>query len=140
MKKLTILFLSAIFIFSCNKKDPAPACTKSAASISGSYKITAMTYKADAASTEADVFSLLDACEKDDIYTFQQNGTYQLKDAGLVCNPSDDDNGTWSVSGNTMTVDGDDASIENFDCNTLVLVNTDTQTPGDKFKITLTRQ
>ncbi len=145
MKLLSSLpFLLAIIMFTnvrCKKNDDS-SCTTNAASITGSYKITAVTYKATASSAEMDYFNLLfpDACERDDVLTFQTNSTYQLKDAGAVCSPSNDDNGTWSVSGNTMTIDGDATTIESFNCKTLVLVNSDTQTAGDKLKLTLTKQ
>ena len=90
-----------------------------------------------------DYFNILfsDGCERDDVYTFQTNGTYQLKDAGVVCSPNGDDNGTWSfVSPNSMTIDGDPDIIEYFDCKTLVIVNMDIQTSGDRLKLTLTKQ
>jgi hypothetical protein len=140
MKKLTILFLSVIFL-SCNKKDQTPDCSKSAVSISGSYKMTALTYKANSSSSEQDILYLYapDACDRDDIYMFQANGTYQLKDAGIVCTPSNDDNGTWSVAGNTMMMDGDNYVIESFDCKILILSQTDPQTT-EKIKATFTRQ
>ena len=141
MKKIIFLTLiTALFITAC-KKDPS--CTTNAASIAGAYKITAVTYKASASSAEIDYFNTLfpDACDRDNVYTFQTNSTYQIKDAGAVCSPNGDDNGTWSfVSPNNMTIDGDPNIIENFDCKTLVLVNTDIQTAGDRLKLTLTKQ
>ena len=141
MKKIIFLTLiTALFITAC-KKDPS--CTTNAASIAGAYKITAVTYKASASSAEIDYFNILfsDACDRDNVYTFQTNGTYQIKDAGVVCNPNGDDNGTWSfVSPNSMTIDGDPVILESFDCKTLVVVNTDIQTASDRLKLTLTKQ
>lgn len=144
MKKTTFIVLSAFILFSCNKsdKDEPKPCTISTTAIAGPYKITAMTYKASASSAEEDYFNIIldDPCRRDDIYTFNINNTYQLKDAGTVCSPLGDENGTWALLGNTMTKDGDALTIESFDCKTLVLINTDTQTAGDKFKITMTKQ
>ena len=133
--------LSLILIFSC-KKDNDPSCTTDTASISGSYKITAITYKESPSSPEEDYYAMVfpDACERDDVMTFKTNGTYQSTDDGTVCSPAGGDSGTWAVSGSTMTIDGDPVTIESFNCKTLILVNTDTQTQGDKFKITLTKQ
>ena len=142
MKKIIFLtVITTLFITAC-KKDPIP-CTTDAASISGAYKITAVTYKASASSAEMDYLNILfpDACDRDNVYTFQTNGTYQIKDAGVVCSPNGDDNGTWSfVSANSMIIDGDPVILESFDCKTLVLVNTDIQTAGDRLKLTLTKQ
>ena len=39
-----------------------------------------------------------------------------------------------------MVIDGDPVNLESFDCNKLIIVNTDTQVSGDRLKLTLTRQ
>ena len=141
MKKfISLTFFASLFITACNPTEPV--CKTDATSISGSYRITAATYKASPTSPEMDYMNILfpDACERDDVYTFQTNGTYQIKDAGSVCSPPNDYDGTWSMSGNNMIVDGDPTAIESFDCQTLVISNTDTQNTGDKLKLTLTKQ
>lgn len=132
----TLLFLS------CSKDPENPTCTTSSATIAGSYKVTAATYKASPSAPEIDYINVLnDACERDDIITFNSNGTYQYTDAGIVCSPSGNDIGTWSLTGTTsITIDGDAAILESFDCKTLILANTDTQVAGDRIKITLTKQ
>ncbi len=141
MKKTTIIVLSVFILFSCKKKNENN-CTITAAAIAGPYKITAATYKANATAAETDYFNFLfEPCERDDVYTFNAAGTYQLADVGIICTPSGRDNGTWSLSGTTvMTIDGDPVTLESFDCKQLILVNTDTQAAGDKLKLTLTRQ
>ena len=140
MKKTIIFFLTTILLFAC-KKDPEP-CTTSVTSISGSYKITAYTYKQTPTSPEEDYYPILfpDACERDDELSFSTNGTFQKTDAGIVCSPPENDNGTWSLTGNTITIDGDPATIESFNCKTLVITITDFQITGDKLKITLVRK
>ncbi len=142
MKKIFLIAITALFVIACKKEKNDSSCTADAASIAGAYKITAVTYKANASAAEQDYFNILfpDPCEQDDVYTFQVNGTYQIRDAGTVCSPSGDDNGTWSVSGNTMVIDGDATAIENFNCKTLVIMNTDTDITGDQLKLTLTKQ
>jgi Lipocalin-like domain len=143
MKKLSVVLVALVLIFSCKKdKDKDSGCSKNVTSISGTYKITAYTYKATLSSSEVDYYSILfpDACDRDNLLKFDTNGSYQLIDAGIVCSPSGNDNGTWSISGNSMVVDGDETIIESFDCKTLVLSSTDVDQPGDKLKITLTRE
>jgi hypothetical protein len=139
MKKLSI-FLAGLVLFSSCKKDPD--CEKNTASISGTYKVASYGYKATPSSPEIDYYHTLfpDACDRDNRLKFETNGTYQLVDADLVCSPPGDDNGTWSLSGNSMVIDGDDTAIESFDCKVLVLSNTDINQPGDQLKITLIRQ
>jgi lipocalin-like protein len=143
MKKLLLLLLISALFFACKKEDHKSAtCTTDVSSISGSYKVTAYTYKQSASSPETDYFNIIfsEACERDDILTFNSNGLWTLTDAGVVCSPAGDDNGAWTLSGNTMSIDGDPTIIESFDCKTLVLANTDVIITGDKSKITLTRQ
>ena len=139
MKKITSLLLLAVLFFSCDKKDE---CSTNAASISGTYKITAYTYKASPTSADQDYYPILfsDACERDDELTFNSNGTYQKTDVGVVCAPPQNDNGSWSLSGNTLTVDGNPENIESFDCKTLIVATTDFNVPGDKLKITLVKK
>ena len=148
MKKLPFLpiislVITGVICISCKKdKDKGPSCATDVASISGSYKFAAYTYKQTPTSPEEDWFPLVfpDACERDDVLSFTANGNYTLTDAGVVCSPSGSDSGNWSLSGSTMNIDGDLTTIESFDCKTLVLVNNDVNVSGDKLKITLTRQ
>jgi hypothetical protein len=142
MKKTTLFILSAVLLFSCKKDNEEPACTTNATSVSGSYKIASVTYKENAAAAEVDFYTVIYAepCERDDVLTFNANGTYQATDAGTVCTPAGGNSGTWSLSGNTITLDGDASTIESFDCKTLVVVTPDNLVIGDKVKLTLTRQ
>jgi Lipocalin-like domain len=139
MKKLIVLTSVLMVIFSCKKeKNPPPPCITNAASVSGSYKITAYTYKQNASSPEIDYYKTLfpDSCDRDNVLKFNADGTYQIIDAGLVCSPAGGDNGTWSLAGNTIQIDGTAIAIESFDCKKLVLVNPDMLFAGDKLKIT----
>jgi len=144
MKKIALIVLSTIVLFSCKKdsKDEPQTCTTSTATVSGSYKITAVTYKETAASPEIDYMNILfpDPCQRDDIYTFNADGSYQIADVGLVCSPPGNDNGTWALVGNNLQIDGDPVNLESFDCKSWVIVNTDTQVTGDRLKLTLTKQ
>ena len=144
MKKLILLALVTAVIISCNKgKGDTAACVTDAASISGSYKITAYTYKAGPQFPEIDYMNDIfpSFCDRDNIYKFTSNGTYQIMDIGIVCSPTGDDTGTWQfLSTAALKIDGDEVILESFDCKTLVLVNTDTQQQGDRLKIVMSRQ
>ena len=144
MKKIALIVLSTIVLYSCkkdSKNEPQP-CTISTTAISGPYKITAVTYKENATATEIDYMNILfpDACQRDDVYTFKADGSYQIADVGLACSPSGNDNGTWALVGNNLQIDGDPVNLESFDCKLLIIVNTDTQVTGDRLKLTLTKQ
>ena len=141
MKKTTVFILSIVLLFSCNK-DPKDECTTNVTSLSTTYKITGYTYKPTPTSPEQDYFTILfpDACDRDNNLTLSSNGTYVITDVGMVCTPSGADNGVWTFTGNSMTIDGEPTVIESFNCQTLVISFADFMTTGDKMKITLVKQ
>ena len=137
------MFAPAVLFFSCKKdENKNSGCAVNVSSVSGSYKFTAYKYRANSTAAEQDYFNIIfsDPCERDDVLTLNSNGSWILADAGVVCTPPGDDTGIWSLTGNTLNVDGDLATIESFDCKTLVLLNTDVIVTGDKVRIYLTKQ
>ena len=141
MKKIISLsLLVSLFFISCKKDTPAVVCTLSSTSILGTYKTTSVLYKADAATAEVDIFPLYDACQKDDLLTFVTGGSYASTEGATSCTPTNSSNGTWSLSGSTMTLDGTDvASISDFSCSGFKVKTTDAVT-GETFTITLVKQ
>jgi len=140
MKKTFLSSLVLLTLLSCGKdKDE---CNKDTASISATYKVTAVKYKLTSSSAEVDYYNQFytEACEKDDRIILAANGTATLVDAGIKCTPAGDDVTTWSVSGNTLTLDGDPLNIESFDCSTLAISESNAMTTGDKVIIVLTKQ
>jgi Lipocalin-like domain len=136
---LTALLLSSTFM-ACKKAKEEP-CIISTQSLAGTYKLTALQYKQSSTATEQDYLVFMDACEKDDLIVVNANGTYTYKDLGAVCVPSQDDAGTWSVNGNTLTSDGAlDGTIVSFDCKTLVYFGKDVYNTGDKLIFTMVKQ
>lgn len=123
------------------KKD-AETCTLSTSAVSATYEITAVRYKASPSSSEVDYYNQFfpDPCQRDDRITLNSNGTYIMTDAGVACTPPGDDNGTWSLSGNTMTIDGEATNVDNFNCSTLTISISDVNTPGDRLILVLTRR
>jgi hypothetical protein len=138
---LTTLLLGST-LMAC-KKDTLKeeSCIISTQSLAGTYKLTALQYKQNNDATGQDYLVLMDACEKDDRVILNANGTYAYKDIGVVCLPSQDDTGTWSVAGNTLTSDGVmDGTISSFDCNTLVYYAKDVYAAGDRLIFTMVKQ
>ena len=109
--------------------------------ISGTYRITAIGYKANASAAEQDYYNFFftDACEKDNQVVLNANGTASFVDAGVKCAPAGDFTSTWSVNGSTITIDGDAANIQSFNCSTLVVTGTGVFTANDQLKLTYTR-
>ena len=115
MKKIMLSACLLAFAFVSCKKDKDPVCELNQAGLVGAYKITAVKYKASVSAPEVD--RPLDACEKDDFTTLNADNTYIYSDAGIVCSPNGDDNGTWGISSNTIYFDGVAAgTISNYSC------------------------
>jgi len=136
-KILFILLVSTVAMYSCKKEDSRQDCNTTITTLSGTYKITALKYKASASSQEMDYLPFLDDCEKDNQVKLNANKTYHSIDAGMVCDPSSDSQGTWNLVGNKIESDGQiQGDIQSFDCTTLVVFSTNTIIPGDKLTFT----
>lgn len=143
MKRISFLTGILFLAFaSCKKDKEDSSCTLSAASIAGNYKITAVTYKASASTPEANYYDQFfnEDCEKDDILTLNTNNTFIYSDAGVTCSPDGSYDGSWSLSGNTVTVDGDAGTVENFTCNSFLVSASGILSADDKISVTYTRQ
>ena len=107
MRKL-IIILFAFSLFTSCKKDKDKTCALSVTAVAGNYKITAIRYKATPTSAETDYFNIFfsDPCERDDVFSFNANGTYILTDAGVRCSPPGDDSGLWSLTINSKGIVG----------------------------------
>ena len=142
MKRILFaLMLSSLFFTSC-KDDAAPTCTLNSASLAGTYRITASTYQVNAQSSPVDDYATWPACEKDDLYIFNVNGTFSLNESNQVCNPSSAFDGNWFLSGSILSISvagfAESGSVSSFTCNSFKLVFVD-DTTGEIVTSTLTR-
>ena len=159
MKKLVIFSLTIALLASCSKAGESEMnCNLNVASLSGSYRVTAVKYKATPTSPEEDYYNLFfqDVCERDDIITLNANRTYTFIDASVKCFPPGDATGRWSLFNSTLgfdysstwsffglftpTYSGSSVKIDSFNCITLTWSNSDVINPGDKLIHILTRQ
>jgi hypothetical protein len=140
-KTLTVVAISTMF-FACKKeKDSTPGCPVTMENLSGSYKLTALQYKASANATPADYLAYLDDCEKDNIISLKSDGTYKEDDAGTVCTPSETAEGTWQLNGKTLISDGTlNGTIASFDCKSLIFYVDNALKQGDRLTYTLEKQ
>ncbi len=137
MKKIFgLLAVSAILFTSC-KKDKT--CDLNSASLAGSYQITSLKYKQTPTSAEIDVLASFNACERDDIFTFNSNSTFTYQDAGTLCVPSGSFTDTWSLSGNTLTYDGEAYNVSSFSCDNMVITQSNVNVSGDVITATFVR-
>lgn len=140
MKKILVLGILSLVVVSSCKKDKED-CTTTVATITGNYKITAVTYKQTPASAETDVFdnpAFFDPCEKNVVHELKTGGAYTYNDPGTTC--GGDYDATWSLNGSVITIDGEDATIQSFDCTTLIAYAEAGFVPGDRITTTLVKQ
>lgn len=139
MKKL-LLALTAISILSvtgCKKDDD---CSLTAASLVGTYKVTAISSKADASAPVVDELATWDACEKDDTYEFTAANTIIQTDAGIVCTPAGGQTTGYTLTGSVLDVVGLGAyTITSFSCNRFTM-SENGLTGGEEWTMTFTRQ
>ena len=130
MKKIFLFsFVVGMMLSSCKKKKDV--CVTNMASVTGTYKLTSLRYK-PSGGTETEIISSLPDCKRDDRYVLNANGVYNYQDAGTVCSPNGSFNGDWTLTGNTINIEGRVGTIQSFDCTTLVFYSTDVLNPGDK--------
>lgn len=123
MKKvlLGLFAVSMISLVGC-KDDDEKTCDLNNANLQGAYKITAVSYKADASTPAVDDFATWDPCEKDDIITLSANFAASITDAGVQCTPSTAETGNWmfNSTNNQLTVAfgsfNSIGTVTNFSC------------------------
>jgi hypothetical protein len=136
MKNLfTTAFMFAITasLFSC-KKDPV-AKSKTDLLTQATWKQINSEYSTGGTYTSD--WSTYQACEKDNLTTFNSNKTYQYTEGVSKCNPVDPDtidNGTWEFNANEsqLITDGQPANLVTLDENSLVI--TIDLGGGDKYR------
>jgi hypothetical protein len=142
-KNLLLLSLITLVSFSCSKSDnnPDPGCQLTSANIAGSYKLTSLKYKISSTAPETDVYTVfLEDCQRDDIYVLNANGTVNYNDVGTVCTPSGSTSGVWTLSGTTLTIDGEAFTVANYNCSTITGTQSGVNLSGDLLTATFTRQ
>ena len=120
---LVLLILSLASLSSCKKdKDESVAITIQ--TISGAYKLVALTTQINNM-PEEDGMQNMEDCQKDDIINFRTDKTYTYTDAGLQCAVPGNDSGNWDLPNTTTFVlAGVSWVLEAFDGRTLKISNT----------------
>lgn len=145
IRAVLFITLAAGAFASCQKdKSSDDGCKTDMPHMAGTYKLTAVKYKASTTATEQDYLPYMDACETDNLVGLSANGTYTYSDVGVKCTPDNSGTGTWSIKGSTFICEENDmldqGIISSFDCKQLVIYKDDLIVKGDKMTITLTKQ
>ncbi len=97
MKKIALgLFSLTLLATACKKSKDAPAITKE--NLIGSYKMISFIATPTGGGQTIDMMAQMDECQKDDITTLSAADHYNVVDAGVVCDPSDNWEGTWNLT------------------------------------------
>ncbi|HEX7845642.1 MAG TPA: hypothetical protein VF476_07530 [Chitinophagaceae bacterium] len=141
-KNMLIICALVLLISSCKKGNDNEQCDVTIATVSGTYKLTALKYKATTSSQEENWYQqVVENCKKDDLYILSANGDFAIQDAGTVCGQNGDYSGAWTLQDNFIDMDGYYfGTVESFDCNTLVFTQTEALIPGDKLTATFVKQ
>lgn len=145
--KTTLLALAIIAGFaSCKKTETPPVntCTPSISTIAGTYKISSIKYKVSSSATEADLFTNIPDCQKDDTYQLNADGSVVFADAGVSCGlpPAPGLPTSWTLEGNNTRIQMAEfnMTIVSFDCTSLVVSESDTFVAGDSKVTTYVKQ
>lgn len=133
MKKyFVVVLIAAAFIITttaCSKESNGDSAV-TVENLAGTYALKSLIW--NSSSSTVNVYDSLDACEKDNLTKLNADKTAEFIDAGVACNPPEDDNGTWDLRGDSLyfssSING--AAIEGFDGKTLVLIGAPDGTTG----------
>jgi hypothetical protein len=137
---MVLFIITLTTLMSCKKDKDAPApLVISIETISGSYKLAALTHKVDNLPEEDDMKNM-DECEKDDILKFMPDKSFVGVDAGLKC--SGDYTGDWDLPSTTQLVlNGTTWVLELYDGKVLKISRTVSGSSSiEVIKATLSRQ
>lgn len=139
---LTLLLSAfALIIASCHKNNDDNSI--SFQNLAGTYKVTGVVI--NDGSLSFNFYDSIDVCQKDDLFEFNKDSTFDYVDAGMVCTPEGSFNSHWSLKGNVLTLpevsQSGTAIVKSLDSKTLVLVSADSSyTPAVITTETFTRQ
>lgn len=139
---LVLVYLFIVTLTGCNKKDSSKEIDTSLTieNLSGTYGLKALIWKSG--SVSVNVYDQLDDCEKDNLIKLNPDKTANLIDAGTVCSPPEDDNGTWDLKGDSLFISstGIASKIKSYDGKILVLTGAPPNDPTVEATTTLEKK
>jgi hypothetical protein len=121
MKKLLPAFLMVAVLFACGDDDPKPKTTEEILQgATRGWVATAATVSPAlvlGTTTITDLFSLIDACDKDDVLIFSSATNYSVENP-VKCEVSDPtilETGTWSLSSDKKTIRFAPSTISSYE-------------------------
>ena len=122
-KSLLVLSMLSILFVSCSKDDKDEPVTPTKENLTGSFKKTAhVVAGVNIFNNSDESMNMYQACERDDLYKLNADLTFEYVDAGTVCSPAGDWDGSWALTNSTtLDIDGDVYTIKSYNGSTIVL-------------------
>jgi len=101
-----LIMAGLVALAGCNKDDASPIHETELTRGTGKWKLTALSVTAQGQT--GDAYADLEECNKDDIFYFNTNGTYQYQSGDSKCDASEPDifeEGTWEINGKNLTIE-----------------------------------
>ena len=117
MKKTTfgLALLCLLTATSCKKEKGEEKIQLNTTTVSGNYKVTAITMLTGTVESDVRPF-FMEPCEYDDIIQFKTDKTFMVTDAGMKCSPASNETGTWDLPGNNKFIlDGEETEVKKWD-------------------------
>lgn len=125
MKKVMLGFsvVALLATASCKKDNNNTQVTPTKENLVGTYKMTAATMNnINVFNNSIESLNMFEACDRDDLYKLNADLTYEVIDAGTVCDPDNSYTSEWDLTNSTtIVVDGEAGTINSFDGKTLVV-------------------
>lgn len=122
---LLIASLLALSVTSCSKDDDDNGNNDlTASNLAGTYRMTSANGTVNG--IPFDYLATLDDCQKDNLFTLNANLTYSVADAGVKCNPEENDAGTWALSADSITFQSYSGKITSFNGSRLEVTSSGT--------------
>jgi hypothetical protein len=114
----SFLLLSSVLLTNCKKDEKEPEPTPAPVVLTNTQKLTGKNFKMTALTVNpginigfavlTDLYAQFEACDKDDLLTFNTNGTYADDEGGSKCDPADPQTTTgtwvWSTNETVLTI------------------------------------
>jgi hypothetical protein len=132
MRKIFLLSIALVitYLLPACKKSSNTSNARTVQNLSGSYNLTSLVWTSNGISVN--VYDSLPACEKDNIFRLDADGSAHSIDVKILCDPlSPDSVTTWSLSanGDSLFLNNQGVLIKSWDGKTLVYTGTLTTSP-----------
>jgi len=143
MKKNFVAILACFVLIAVStacKKSVNSGSSLTIENLAGTYGLKALVWTYNG--ININVYDSVPDCERDNLARLNTDKTVNFIDAGIVCDPPENEDGTWDLRNDSLifSTNFTSAKIQSFDGKTLVLSGTPDGQPGVTATTTLEKQ